>query len=297
MKLPVSVSLPARIARAPSLARGLGAALALAVVLAVGGCASGVPTPVPVQRFDAAFHNASALFAAGKLQKAADGFAQAERIASLYDQRALRSQALLSLAAVAATREDDALALQTYAQASTEAQALGDAHTEGVALAGQANALRRSGQLDAAAQLYARALAPSALRAGTERLQALLGQALVWQAQGQAGAAWSALTQLEGQARSSASPVLAAVLANQAALLRDQGQPLAALPKAQEALALDRAAANAPAIAADLELLGSVHAAAQQAELARNHWERALRIVQDTGQAKAAQRIRSFLGN
>lgn len=303
--MPMSMSMSTRIARmqrpTASVPRGLAAALSLAVavalvVLGISGCASGVPAPVPVQRFDAAFHHASTLFAAGHLQKAADGFAQAERIASLYDRRALRVQALLSVGAVAATREDDALALQTYAQAATEAQGEGDSHALGVALAGQADALRRSGNPAAALPTYARALQPNSLRADSaERLQALIGQALVWHTQGQHTAAWDALTQLERQARNSASPVLAAVLANQAAMLRDQGLTDAALAKAQEALALDRAASNPMALAADLELLGSVHAAAKQTALARSHWERALRIVQDTGQSKAAQRLRRLL--
>ena len=267
------------------------------VALGLSGCASGPALELPVQRFDAAYRGASAQFAAGNLPNAADGFAQAERLASLYDRRALRVQALLSIGAVAATREDDARALQAYTQAAEEAQGVRDAHALGVALAGKADALRRSGDGDAALQTYARALESAALREGsTERQQALMGQALVWHAQGQRTAAWDALAQLEGETRSSASPVLAGVLANQAVLLRDQGQPVAALAKAQEALALDRGASNPMAIAADLELLGRLHMAVQQPDHARSHWERALRIVQDTGQTKAAQRLLGLLG-
>ena len=269
---------------------------ATSMALALLGCASGPRPELPVQRFDDALRHASEKFAAGDLPKAAAAFAQAERIAALYDRRALRTQALLSMGAVAALREQDAEALQAYTQALNEAQGLSDTHAAGVARAGVADAQRRMGDLAAAAQSYGLALQPTALPAGSvEQLQARMGQALVWHAQGERSAARDALQALETQARASASPVLAGVLANQASLLRDQADIPAAIAKAQEALALDRLASNPMALAADLELLGQLQLAAQAPAEAQDSWERALRIVQTTGQGKAAQRLQQRL--
>lgn len=260
------------------------------------GCASGPRLEVPEQRFDAALRTGSEKFTAGELQQAANAFEQAERVAALYDRRALRVQALLSIGAVAATREQDARSLQAYTQAWDEALALADAHASGVALAGMANAQRRLGDYGAALQSYSQALASTALRDGSvERLQARMGQALLWQAQGHTQAAHDALQAIETQARASASPVLSGVLANQATLLRDRGDLSAAIAKGQEALALDRVASNPMALAADLELLGRLYTAAQQSVEARTHLERALRIVQTTGQTQAATRLSALL--
>ena len=64
----------------------------------------------------------------------------------------------------------------------------------------------------------------------------------------------------------------------------------------EEALALDRAAANPYALAADLELLGRLYAASGRGTEARSSWERALRIVQTTGQVGAAARLQAVLG-
>ena len=64
----------------------------------------------------------------------------------------------------------------------------------------------------------------------------------------------------------------------------------------QEALELDRSASNPMALASDLELLGRLYLAVQQPAEAQTQWQRALRIVQDTGQSKAVQRLGGLLG-
>jgi tetratricopeptide (TPR) repeat protein len=247
---------------------------------------------LPVQRFEAAYRSGSEKFAAGELPQAAVAFEQAERVAALYDRRKLRVQALFALGAVAATREQDVAAQQAYALALTEAQGLADAHSQAIARAGVADAARRSGDLAAAMQDYDRALLDDALPPGSaERMQARMGRALVWSATGKAQAALAELQALEAQARAAASPVLASVLANQAAVLRDSGDLRAATTKAEEALALDRLLSSPFALAADLELLGTLYQQSGKNGEARASWERALRIAHSTGQTRCAERL------
>jgi len=275
----------------PLMALGLACAVTL-----LGGCAGGAKVEVPVQRFEAAMQAGSDKYASGDLQLAATAFEQAERIAALYDRRALRVQALLASGAVFATREQEAEALLAYQRALAEAQSLADSHTVGVAWAGIADVQRRSGELTGALQSFEKALQPQALREGsTERMQARMGQALVWHAQGRSAAAREAFQGLEEQIRTAHPSLLSGVLANQAVVLRDAGEVAAAVAKAEEALALDRRAASPTALAADLELLGRLYLAAQRPADAKASWERAQRIVQTTGQAKAGKRLAALL--
>lgn len=270
--------------------------LAVALLALLQACAGGPPPDVALQRFHALLHSGSEQFASGQLARAAQTYEQAEGIATLYDRRALRLQALFARGAVAALRAQEETARQAYAQALAEAQGLGDGHSAGVAQAGLAEVARRAGQWEAALQAYGAALAPAALRPhSTEHLQARMGRALVWQAQGQTAAALQELSALLAQARASASPLLPAVLANQAALLRDRGDVPAALAAAEEALALDRQAANLYGLAADLELLGGLYRLGQRNAQAQASWERALHIVQRTGQNEAAARLQRAL--
>ena len=260
------------------------------------GCASTPAPDIATQRFDAAFRTGSEKFAAGDLPQAAAAFAQAERMAALYDRRALRLQALFSIGAVAATREDGAAALQAYSQAQAEARGLADTHSQAVARAGVAELQRRAGDYAAALQGFDWALAPDALRPNSpERLQARMGRALVWNATGMAPAARDELLALEAQARASGSTLLPAVLANQAVLLRDAGAVPAAIAKAEEALERDRRLSSPYALAADLELLGKLYLLSGKNAEARVNLERALRMVQATGQMRTVERLRQLL--
>jgi tetratricopeptide (TPR) repeat protein len=265
------------------------------VLVLLLGCASAPATDIATQRFDAAFRTGSERFAAGDLQQAAAAFEQAERMAALYDRRALRIQALFSLGAVAAVREQDQAALQAYGQAQVEAHGLGDVHSEAVARAGLAEQQRRAGDNGVALQGFELALAADALRPeSVERLQARMGRALVWNATGMAPAARDELQLLEAQARASSSALLPAVLANQAVVLRDSGDVPAAIAKAQEALELDRRLSSPFALAADLEMLGTLYRARGNNAEAQASFARALRIVQSTGQARSVKRLQQL---
>jgi tetratricopeptide (TPR) repeat protein len=280
----------------PFLLRALQRCCAVALAALLTACASGPAPDLPLQRFDAAYRAGSEKFAAGELAPAAAAFAQAERVAALYDRRNLRTKALFAIGAVAATREQDPAAQQAYTLALTEAQGLSDAYSEAVARAGLADAARRAGDLPGALQQYDLALGSDALAPGSaERLQVRMGRALVWSASGQAAAARGELQALEAAARAAASPVLASVLANQAALLRDGGELPAATAKAEEALALDRRQASPFALAADLELLATLYRQSGRNAEAQASLERALRIVQATGQSRAMERLQRLL--
>jgi tetratricopeptide (TPR) repeat protein len=269
---------------------------AVALTAVLTACASAPAPDSPVQRFDAAYRTGSEKFAAGELVQAAAAFAQAERMAALYDRRSLRIKALFAIGAVAATREQDLAAQQAYALALTEAQGLADAHSQAVARAGLADVARRAGDLPAAQQDYDRALVDDALPPGSaERLQTRMGRALVWHATGQTAQALAELQTLEAQARAAASPVLASVLANQAAVLRDRGDLRAATAKAEEALAWDQRLSSPFALAADLELLGTLYRQSSRSTEAQASLERALRIVQATGQTHSAERLQRLL--
>lgn len=271
-------------------------ALGLTGALVLVGCASRPAPEASVQRFDSAMRSGADKLTAGDLPQAATAFAKAEQVAMLYDRRDMRLQALFALGSVASLAEQDEVARQAYAQALAEAQALGDAHNMGVARAGLADGLRRAGDLDGATHQYTLALAPQSLRADSaERQQATMGWALVRHAKGETGAALEMLNALEAPARAAASPVLAAVLVNQAVVLRDQGDVQAALRKAQEALQLDRRQAYPALLAKDLELLGGLQRANQDEAAARDSWERALRIAQATGQTALHKRLTQAL--
>lgn len=265
-------------------------------VLLLTACA-GVPVPdLATQRFENALRNGSEKFASGDLQQAANAFEQAERVATLYDRRALRVQALFAIGAVAATREQHQAALLAYGQALSEAHGLADAHSEAVARAGIADVQRHSGELDAALQGFELALAPDALRPGSpERMQATMGHALVWSAMGKTQAALDALKVLEAQARTVASPLLSSVLANQAAVFRASGDMASAIAKGEEALELDRRQSNLFALAADLELLGKLYRVSGRSFEAQISLERALLIVQVTGQDVAVDRLKQLM--
>jgi tetratricopeptide (TPR) repeat protein len=270
-------------------------ALLACLLSALAACASGPAPDLPVRRFDAAFTTGSEKFAAGELAQAAAAFAQAERLAALYDRRALRIKALFSLGAIAVTREQDEVALQAYGQALTEAQGLADAHSAAVARAAVADIQRRAGDYARALQGFDLALAADALRADSpERLQAGMGRALVWSATGNGPLAWAALQALEAQARARASALLPGVLANQASVLRDSGDLPAAIAKAEEALALDQHGASPFALAADLELLGTLYRASGRVAEAQASFARALRIVQTTGQERSVKRLQQL---
>lgn len=275
-----------------------------AALLALAGCASGPAPDSGQQRFEAAFKSGSEKLAAGDWQRAGVAFAQAERVAALLDRRALRVRALFAIGAVAVIGEQEAAALQAYRQALAEADGLGDAHTAAVARAGMADALRRSGDNAAALQAYDTALLPQGLRAGSvEHVQARMGRALVWSAQGQAATASTELLELEGLARAgliagqggALSGALSSVLANQAALLAASGQTGPAIAKAEEALARDRNAAQPFALAQDLELLARLYLQDGKPADARANAERALRVVQATGLRRANTRLQQFL--
>lgn len=265
-------------------------------VLLLTACA-GVPVPdLATQRFENALRNGSEKFASGDLQQAANAFEQAERVATLYDRRALRVQALFAIGAVAATREQHQAALLAYGQALSEAHGLADAHSEAVARAGIADVQRHSGELDAALQGFELALAPDALRPGSpERMQATMGHALVWSAMGKTQAALDALKVLEAQARTVASPLLSSVLANQAAVFRASGDMASDIAKGEEALELDRRQSNLFALAADLELLGKLYRVSGRSFEAQISLERALLIVQVTGQDVAVDRLKQLM--
>jgi tetratricopeptide (TPR) repeat protein len=275
-----------------------------AALLALGGCAGNPAIDPTQQRFDASFKAGAEKLAAGDWQRAGVAFAQAERTAVLLDRRELRVRALFAIGAVAVIGEQDAAALQAYRQALAEADGLGDVHAAGVARAGMADALRRSGDNTAALQAYEIALSPPALRAGSvEHVQARMGRALVRNAQGQVAAASAELQELEALVRSgqsagqgSALPgVLSSVLANQATLLSASGQTGPAIAKAEEALARDRGAAQPFALAQDLELLARLYRQAGKPAEARANAERALRVVQATGQSRAITRLQQLL--
>jgi tetratricopeptide (TPR) repeat protein len=164
-----------------------------------------------------------------------------------------------------------------------------------VARAGVAEAQRRRADYAAALQNFDLALAPDALRQGSpERLQARMGRALVWSATGMAPAARDEMQVLEVQARAGSSILLSAVLANQAVFLRDAGAVATAIAKAEEALELDRRLASPFALAADLELLGTLYYVSGKHAEAQASVARALRIVQASGQARSVTRLQHW---
>jgi len=249
---------------------------------ACGGPAALTPLQTQYQR---EAERALRYHARGELLAALAACQESLRWAEIADDRPAMLTQELNIGALALTLGDWALAERSFQQAQHIAAALSDAMSGLRARLGLAQVCLRQGRFGDAQQAFEQALAEARGRDAVTVVVALNGLGLAQQALGQTPAAQAALAEAELLARARGAPrLLAATLANQAALALRTGQVEAAGQALVEAVALDRTAENMPGLAHDLLLLAQVRRRQGETRAAQELARQARTILQHTGQ-------------
>ena len=249
---------------------------------ACGGPAALTPLQTQYQR---EAERALRYHARGELLAALAACQESLRWAEIADDRPAMLMQELNIGALALALGDWALAERSFQQAQHIAAALSDAMSGLQARLGLAQVRLRQDRFGDAQRAFEQALAEARGRDAVTVVVALNGLGLAQQALGQTPAAQAALAEAELLARAQGAPrLLAATLANQAALALRTGQVEAAGQALVEAVALDRTAENMPGLAHDLLLLAQVRRRQGEARAAQELARQARTILQHTGQ-------------
>ncbi len=249
---------------------------------ACGGPAALTPLQTQYQR---EAERALRYHARGELLAALAACQESLRWAEIADDRPAMLTQELNIGALALTLGDWALAERSFQQAQHIAAALSDAMSGLQARLGLAQVRLRQDRFGDAQRAFEQALAEARGRDAVTVVVALNGLGLAQQALGQTPAAQAALAEAELLARAQGDPrLLAATLANQAALALRTGQVEAAGQALVEAVALDRTAENMPGLAHDLLLLAQVRRRQGETRAAQELARQARTILQHTGQ-------------
>ncbi len=249
---------------------------------ACGGPAALTPLQTQYQR---EAERALRYHARGELLAALAACQESLRWAEIADDRPAMLTQELNIGALALTLGDWALAERYFQQAQQRAAALSDVMGATRARLGLAQVRLRQDRFGDAQQAFQQALTEARGRDAVTVVVALNGLGLAQQALGQTPAAQAALAEAELLARAQGAPrLLAATLANQAALALRTGQVEAAGQALVEAVALDRTAENMPGLAHDLLLLAQVRRRQGETRAAQELARQARTILQHTGQ-------------
>lgn len=249
---------------------------------ACGGPAALTPLQTQYQR---EAERALRYHARGELLAALAACQESLRWAEIADDRPAMLTQELNIGALALTLGDWALAERYFQQAQQRAAALSDVMGATRARLGLAQVRLRQDRFGDAQRAFEQALAEARGRDAVTVVVALNGLGLAQQALGQTPAAQAALAEAELLARAQGAPrLLAATLANQAALALRTGQVEAAGQALVEAVALDRTAENMPGLAHDLLLLAQVRRRQGETRAAQELARQARTILQHTGQ-------------
>ncbi|HRZ22723.1 MAG TPA: hypothetical protein P5326_01650 [Candidatus Contendobacter sp.] len=249
---------------------------------ACGGPAALTPLQTQYQR---EAERALRYHARGELLAALAACQESLRWAEIADDRPAMLTQELNIGALALTLGDWALAERSFQQAQQRAAALSDVMGATRARLGLAQVRLRQDRFGDAQRAFEQALAEARGRDAVTVVVALNGLGLAQQALGQTPAAQAALAEAELLARAQGAPrLLAATLANQAALALRTGQVEAAGQALVEAVALDRTAENMPGLAHDLLLLAQVRRRQGETRAAQELARQARTILQHTGQ-------------
>ncbi|HOW61861.1 MAG TPA: hypothetical protein P5284_01005 [Candidatus Contendobacter sp.] len=249
---------------------------------ACGGPAALTPLQTQYQR---EAERALRYHARGELLAALAACQESLRWAEIADDRPAMLTQELNIGALALTLGDWALAERHFQQAQQRAAALSDVMGATRARLGLAQVRLRQDRFGDAQRAFEQALAEARGRDAVTVVVALNGLGLAQQALGQTPAAQAALAEAELLARAQGAPrLLAATLANQAALALRTGQVEAAGQALVEAVALDRTAENMPGLAHDLLLLAQVRRRQGETRAAQELARQARTILQHTGQ-------------
>lgn len=249
---------------------------------ACGGPAALTPLQTQYQR---EAERALRYHARGELLAALAACQESLRWAEIADDRPAMLTQELNIGALALTLGDWALAERSFQQAQQRAAALSDVMGATRARLGLAQVRLRQDRFGDAQRAFEQALTEARGRDAVTVVVALNGLGLAQQALGQTPAAQAALAEAELLARAQGDPrLLAATLANQAALALRTGQVEAAGQALVEAVALDRTAENMPGLAHDLLLLAQVRRRQGETRAAQELARQARTILQHTGQ-------------
>jgi tetratricopeptide (TPR) repeat protein len=255
-------------------------------LLLAGLTACGGPALTPLQsQYQREAERALRYHARGELPRALAAWQESLRWAEMADDRPAMLTRTLNIGALALALGDWALAERSFQRAQAMAAALSDSADESRARLGLAQVSLRQGRFDDARRAFQQVLDEARGRDAAAALVALNGLGLAHQALGQTSAAWAALAEAEPLARAQDDRrLLAATLANRAALALRLGEVEAAGRSLAEAVELDRAAENLPGLAHDLLLLARVRERQGEADAALELARQARTILQHTGQ-------------
>lgn len=268
-------------------------------LLLAGLAACGGPALTPLQsQYQRQEERALRYHARGELPQALAAYRDSLHWAEIADDRPAMLTQALNVGAVALMLGDGVLAEHSFQRAQRLAAVLNDSGGELRARLGLAQINLRQGQVDAARRVFQQTLDDARGRDVAAVLAALNGLALAYQELGQTSAARAAVAEAESLARAHGDRrLLAAALANQAALALRAGEVEPAGRYLEEAVDLDRATENLPGLAHDLLLLARVRQRQGNASDALELEQRAKTILQHTGQHHWADRREREVGS
>jgi tetratricopeptide (TPR) repeat protein len=256
-------------------------------LLAVGLAACGGPALTPLQlQYQREEERAQRYHARGELPRALAAYQESLRWAEIADDRPAMATQALNVGALALALGDWELAERSFQQARRTAAALSDRTGELRARLGLAQASLRQGRFQAARSAFEQVLNDARDRDAAVAVVALNGLGLARQELEQTQAARVALAEAESLARAHGDRrLLAATLANQAALALRVAEVDPAAQYLKEAIDLDRAAENLPGLAHDLLLLARVRQRQGETPAALELERQARTILRHTGQS------------
>ncbi len=262
----------------------------LAIALLMGACGGPALTPLQMQS-QRGEERALRYHARGELSQALQGFQDDLRLAQVTDDRPMIVTHAFNAGMVALALGDLPLAAQCFTQARRVAVGIGDRIGRLQAQLGLAQVELRHERWGAAQTEFQQALAEARdLQDSAALLVALNGLGLAQKGLGDRAGARRYGQEAEAQARTSgAKRLLAATLANQAALDLQEGKRGQAATALKEAIALDRELENLPGLAQDLGLLAQVHQQEGRIAEALELYHQAQTIVRHTGQRALVQ--------
>ncbi|MBK8753683.1 MAG: tetratricopeptide repeat protein [Candidatus Competibacteraceae bacterium] len=254
------------------------------LLLLLAACGGPALTPLQAQ-YQREQERALRYHARGELPRALQAYQDSLRWAEIADDRAAIVTQALNLGTVALALGEWALAESSFQQAQRTAVELRNVASEWRARLGLAQVSLRQGRFEAALTAFQHALAEVRERDTAAALVALNGLGLAHQGLEQWSDAYRALREAEILARAHGNErLLAATLANQAALALRTGQFSPAATRLDEAIALDRNTENLPGLAQDLALLARVREQMGDGPGALDLYRQARIIARHTGQ-------------
>lgn len=256
----------------------------IGMLVVLVGCGGPALTPLQSQ-YQREQERARRYHARSELPRALQAYQDCLRWAEMSDDRPAIVAQALNIGAIALTLGEWTLAEQSFQRAQRRATELRDATGQLQAQLGLAQVRLRQGQFEVARIAFQQALEAARDRDVAATLMALNGLGLVQQGLGQWSNAQKTLSAAAAQARTHGdSRLLAATLANQAALALRTNEIQQAAAILKEAVALDRETENLPGLAQDLALLAQVRERQGDPSGAQDFYRQAQQIARHTGQ-------------